>query len=233
MWSGQNQKGRVHSFDVTPECKGGSKITFDKKDACSYDAHAIGNDIGDDVESVRVTGHCTKTIFVDDDIAGNDKCNNDSPQNKVIDGTGSATLISDLRNDICRVVVVVTTCNAGFHNTDGPNCGQNVCECKDGTAVKGTACTEHKASKCGSCNAGFHLEGEMCKPNVCECKNGIAMKGTACTEHEAQKCGSCNAGFHLEGETCKPNVCECKNGIAMKGTACTEHEAQKCGSCNA
>jgi len=109
MYSNTNKGGRSHSLTVSfPECEGGSKHEYGGKSACNYNAHRMGNDIGDDVESVMVSGGCELAMFVDDDWWSS-KCKDTSSDNVIVDtskGGKWQDLPTDLEDDVCRVVVV-------------------------------------------------------------------------------------------------------------------------------
>jgi hypothetical protein len=131
----------------------------------------------------------------------------------------------------------ILNCSAGFHedssSSNNKPCRENVCTCNNGTGTTGSACPTNGASKCTSCNSGFHLSSKgKCQQNVCKCDNGTAVSIGSCATHEANNCTSCNDGYHLETARCLINKCTCINGgAAVKdGPECVTHGTNNCSS---
>jgi len=159
MWAGKGFTGRKFSLHVTPACEGGEKTDFKGNPACSYDVHNMGDDIGDDVESYEATGDCKYTVFVDDDDFHNDQCNKDSKDNLVVEGTGSGTLSWGLRNDICKVVVVVPTPSPTNVPTSAPTPAPTPAKCHvDMWAGKGFTGRKFSLHVTSACEGGEKID---------------------------------------------------------------------------
>merc|ERR1719331_624304 len=81
---------------------------------------------------------------------------------------------------------------------------------------------------CGSCDAGYYLDGTSCTAFAGSCTNGnlIAQASRDQDDH----CGSCDAGYYLDGKSCTAFAGSCTNGnlIALTSRDQDDH----CGSCD-
>lgn len=141
----------------------------------------------------------------------------------------SCNLVS-LKNGYVLDNRACVVCAAGTRpNSDRTGCVNN-CKCLNGKPVDDICpITQHTSGyKCGSCDAGFHLDPVtfLCVINSCSCSNGNGVVtdltlGTTCRTHKAEQCASCNNGFELHNDRCEYQ-CTCENGIAVSypKTAC-------------
>ena len=74
------------------------------------------------------------------------------------------------------------------------------------------SCATDGTALCGSCDAGFTLNGSACEFNTCLYADGAADTAVSCATEGAALCGSCDAGFTLNGNTSEFNTCMYTDG---------------------
>lgn len=124
-------------------------------------------------------------------------------------------------------------CGDGYHSVGESVCGANICFCKGGLAMEGSACKTDLIDNCSQCHSGFHPVGATCAMNRCSCRHGTFIgPGPGCSKDGAEECLSCDDGFHIDvGNICAENRCVCRGGTADIGIACDTHGAWKCSMC--
>ena len=132
----------------------------------------------------------------------------------------------------------------GYYVDDFGGCLPNVCTCSNGLPVvtidnmaSDNVCQEHQTEQCGSCSAGYRLEGVKCKANTCTCENGTPKGLGDCRENGLEDCEACDTYYHIESDissfittnVCVLNVCICvappfmNDPIGKPPDKCKEH----------